>query len=91
MHRKVRSGFAEVIFCSGKADAHFMSIFERLYERDGEVFGTRASEHQYHLAREKFPQTVYDPNFNELLKSKNPEGYVQEILPYVQQEPQTHR
>lgn len=71
MHRKVRSGFAEVIFCSGKADAHFMSIFERLYERDGEVFGTRASEHQYHLAREKFPQTVYDP-ISRIIKIEKP-------------------
>ena len=38
MHRKIRSGFAEVIFCSGKADEHLLQIFRRLYERDGEVF-----------------------------------------------------
>ena len=36
-------------------------IFTRLYEQDGEVFGTRASEHQYELIREKFPEVVYDP------------------------------
>lgn len=61
MHRKVRSGFAEVIFCSGKADEHLLHIFERLYEADGEVFGTRASQHQYELIREKYPQVQYDP------------------------------
>lgn len=61
MHRKIRSGFSEVIFCSGKADEHLLNIFARLYERDGEVFGTRASKEQYALIREKFPQTVYDP------------------------------
>ncbi|MDD7388949.1 MAG: nickel pincer cofactor biosynthesis protein LarB [Lachnospiraceae bacterium] len=61
MHRKVRSGFAEVVYCSGKADEHLLHIFERLYEQDGEVFGTRASEHQYELIRKKFPQVSYDP------------------------------
>ncbi len=61
MHRKIRSGFAEVIFCSGKADEHLLQIFRRLYERDGEVFGTRASTHQYELIREQFPQVSYDP------------------------------
>lgn len=29
-HRKLRSGFAEVIFCSGKADAHLKEIFRHL-------------------------------------------------------------
>ena len=44
MHRKIRSGCAEVIFCQGKADEHLLSIFSHLYEADGEVFGTRANE-----------------------------------------------
>lgn len=60
MHRKVRSGCVEVIFCQGKADDHLLSIFSHLYEADGEVFGTRANEHQYALIREKFPQVSYD-------------------------------
>ena len=60
MHRKVRSGCAEVIFCQGEADDHLLSIFSHLYEADGEVFGTRANEHQYALIREKFPQVSYD-------------------------------
>ncbi len=61
MHRKVRSGFAEVIYCSGKADEHLLHIFRRLYEQDGEVFGTRATLHQYEIVREKYPQVQYDP------------------------------
>ncbi|MCI5649256.1 MAG: nickel pincer cofactor biosynthesis protein LarB [Fusicatenibacter sp.] len=60
-HREVRSGFPEVIFCSRKADEHLIQIFTRLYEEDGEVFGTRASEHQYEILREHFPQVQYDP------------------------------
>lgn len=59
-HRKVRSGFPEVIYCSGKADEHLLHIVERLYREEGEVFGTRASRHQYELLRERFPEIVYD-------------------------------
>lgn len=59
-HRKLRSGFAEVIFCSGKADLHLLEIFRRLYEEEGEVLGTRASLHQYELLKKEFPQTQYD-------------------------------
>lgn len=60
MHRKLRSGFAEVIYCSGKADSHLLNIFSRLYEADGEVFGTRANAHQYELLKERFPEVEYD-------------------------------
>lgn len=61
MHRKLRSGFPEVIFCSGKADAHLLPIVKRLYEENGEVFGTRASQEQYEMLRKIFPQIQYDP------------------------------
>lgn len=60
-HRKIRSGFAEVIFCSGKADEHLLKIFERIYGQEGEVFGTRASIKQYELIKKIFPEAVYDP------------------------------
>lgn len=60
-HRKIRSGFAEVIFCSGKADEHLLHIFGRLYEQNQEVFGTRASQAQYEMIQKKYPQTIYDP------------------------------
>ncbi len=58
-HRKIRSGFSEVIFCSGKNDEHLLRIFGKLYEEDGEVFGTRASKHQYEIVKKIYPQTEY--------------------------------
>ena len=59
--RKARTGFAEVIYCSNKADIHLTKIFERLYQEEGEVLGTRASQAQYELVQERFPQVQYDP------------------------------
>ncbi len=60
-HRKLRSGFAEVVFCSGKADEHLIQIYERIYEAEGEVLGTRASKEQAALIQEKFKEAGYDP------------------------------
>ena len=59
-HREIRSGFPEVIFSSGKADKHFVRIFKRLYEDNGEVMGTRASRHQYELVKDLLPGVEYD-------------------------------
>ena len=39
-HRKLRSGFGEVVFCSGKADEFLSSIFEKLAAEDGEPHPT---------------------------------------------------
>ena len=59
-HRKLRSGFAEVIFCSGKSDEHLLKIFEKLFKEEGEVLGTRASKEQYQLIKAEYPQVEYD-------------------------------
>lgn len=59
-HRKLRSGFAEVVFCSGKADDHLLKIYERIYEAEGEVLGTRASKEQAALIQGRFSEAEYD-------------------------------
>lgn len=59
-HRKLRSGHGEVIYCDGKADEHLLRIFGKIWEEEGEVMGTRASEHQYELLKKEYPQVQYD-------------------------------
>ena len=58
--REIRSGFPEVVYCSGKADQYLISIYRKLWEENGEAFGTRADRRQYELVREALPQVVYD-------------------------------
>ena len=70
--RKARTGFAEVVYCSNKADEHLLNIYERLYQEEGQVLGTRASEKQYLLVRERLPQVQYDP-VSRLLKIEKPD------------------
>lgn len=59
-HREIRSGFPEVVFCSGKPDDYLCSIYLKLYEMNGEVFGTRADRHQYEMVKEVLPDVQYD-------------------------------
>ena len=72
-HREVRSGFSEVIYCAGKLDEYLVSIFQKMYEKNGEVFGTRASTEQYELVREVLPMVQYDSMAKILKIEKNPQ------------------
>lgn len=58
--RKSRTGFPEVVFCEGKPDEYLLNIYKTLLEKDGRVFGTRASEEQYELIKAKIPEVQYD-------------------------------
>ncbi|MCD7857685.1 MAG: nickel pincer cofactor biosynthesis protein LarB [Clostridiales bacterium] len=71
-HRKLRSGFAEVVYCSGKTEEQLSAIFARLYEAEGEAFGTRASQEQYEAVARHYPQAQYDP-ISRILKIEGPE------------------
>lgn len=59
-HRKIRSGFPEVIYCAGKPEDYLISIYQRMFEENGEVFGTRATYEQYEAVRAVLPQICYD-------------------------------
>lgn len=59
-NREKRTGFPEVVFCEGKTDEHLVEIYKKLYEKDGRVFGTRASVHQYEEVQKVLPQAKYD-------------------------------
>lgn len=59
-HRRIRSGFPEVIFAQGKADEHLLAIFHKLYEAEGEVMATRATVEQYELIHQDFSEATYD-------------------------------
>lgn len=71
-HREIRSGFPEVIYCSGKSDEHLVEIYQRMYEANGEVFGTRASEEQYALVQKVIPEIQYDSR-SHILKAEKAE------------------
>lgn len=78
-HRKLRSGFGEVVFCQGKRDEFLLDIFERIYENEGEVLGTRASEEQYKLIKSKLEMVEYD-SVSRILKISKPKELLGKIV-----------
>ena len=70
--RKDRTGFPEVIFCEGKADDFLVDIYKKMFEEDGQVFGTRATEEQYQLVKKQIPEIEYD-KISRILKAVKPE------------------
>jgi len=70
--RKNRTGFPEVIFCQGKADEFLIDIYKKMYEADGQVFGTRASDEQYQILKNHIPEIQYD-KISRILKAVKPE------------------
>ncbi len=61
-HRKLRTGFGEVIFCQRKATEHLVQIFKALSEKNTEVLGTRASVEQYEAVKVVCPNVTYNKN-----------------------------
>ena len=59
--RKERTGFPEVVFCEGKQDDFLVEIYKKLVEKEGQAFGTRATQHQYEIVKEAIPEAEYDP------------------------------
>ena len=59
-NRELRSGFPEVVFCEGKTDEHLLAIYQKLYDENGEVFGTRANREQCELVKNVMWDVQYD-------------------------------
>jgi len=61
LHRALRQGLPEVVFCQGKAPEHAVAIFERLWANHDRVMGTRATPELAALVRARLPEAHYDP------------------------------
>ena len=60
-HRKLRSGYGEVVYCAGKTVEHMVKIYESFYERGSNVLGTRATKEQAEALIKAIPTAEYDP------------------------------
>ncbi|SJZ59130.1 nickel pincer cofactor biosynthesis protein LarB [Garciella nitratireducens] len=59
-HRKLRSGFGEVVYCRGKSIEHFIKIFQSFYEKGVDILGTRASKEQFEALKAIVKEAEYD-------------------------------
>ncbi len=79
-HRRLRQGFEEVVYCSGKAVEHLVEICRRLAGEQVDVLGTRASEEQYEAVRAVLPEAVYDPLSRVLKIEQNEKALIGKIV-----------
>ncbi|MEL7649179.1 MAG: nickel pincer cofactor biosynthesis protein LarB [Sedimentibacter sp.] len=59
-HRMLRSGFGEVVYCSGKSTEHLVRIFQSFNEKNLNIMGTRASKSQFEAIKALMPEAEYD-------------------------------
>lgn len=57
-HRRIRTGFPEVVYCEGKTSAQVRDIFGELY-RYGPVMGTRAGALDFEAVKSVVPDAEY--------------------------------
>jgi NCAIR mutase (PurE)-related protein len=60
LHRRLRRGVAEVIYCEGKTPQQVAAIAERIDRAGQTVLGTRASEETYRVCCEAVPDVEYN-------------------------------
>ena len=78
--RKKRTGFAEVVFCSGKSVEHLEKIYKNIYENEGEVLGTRATKEQYEALKNTFSNLEYDEVSRILKIEKSKKSHVGNVV-----------
>ena len=79
-HRKLRQGFEEVVYCSGKAAEHLVKIYQTFAGEGIDVLGTRASQEQYEAVKEAVGDVVYDPISRILKIEKRPKEKIGKIV-----------
>lgn len=58
-HRRLRQGFAEVVFCQGKTVEQVQAIVEKLAEYNHSILATRATEQMYEAVKQAVPDARY--------------------------------
>ena len=59
IHRSLRKGYPETIFCQGKTPEQIAAIAERMVNHGQNVLGTRCSQDAYDAVHALFPEAVH--------------------------------
>jgi NCAIR mutase (PurE)-related protein len=60
LHRQLRQGFPEVIYCAGKTTGQVVTIFQNLAQKcEGNLLATRAGREVYEAVAAQLPETQY--------------------------------
>lgn len=81
LHRELRTGHPEVIYCAGKTPAQVRGILERLLTSANAVLATRAEPAHWEAAKDLAPTLAYDPISRTIVRRKplpaeTPKNYI---------------
>jgi pyridinium-3,5-biscarboxylic acid mononucleotide synthase len=61
LHRALRNGMPEVVFCQGKTVEQAIAILKKLWEHHDRVMGTRLTPDMAEAIQKEIPEAHYDP------------------------------
>ena len=61
LHRPLRNGMPEVVFCQGKTTEQIIAILNRLWQHHDRVLGTRLSPEMAEAILKEIPEAHYEP------------------------------
>ncbi|MGA2545445.1 MAG: nickel pincer cofactor biosynthesis protein LarB [Rectinemataceae bacterium] len=79
--RRLRQGYPEVVYCTGKSVEQFRAIVKRLIELKGELLATRVSPEHFEAVRDLSGNLAYDPVSRTLVTRRV--GEVDPASPYI--------
>jgi NCAIR mutase (PurE)-related protein len=83
LHRDLRQGLPEVVFCQGKTSEQIIAIMKKLWEHHDHVLGTRLSPDAAEIILKGLPEAKYDPMSKLLQLSRGALPQPGEDAPYV--------
>lgn len=83
LHRDLRQGIPEVVFCQNKTPDQIVAIMEGLWEHHEHVLGTRLAPEEAVLVQQKLPDAHYDAVSRLIRLSRGDLSHPDEGDPYV--------
>ena len=83
LHRALRQGLPEVVFCQGKTTEQVIAILNRLWQAHDRVLGTRVDETTAVTVQQQLPQAHYDPTSRLLTLVRSERSLPPDDAPYV--------
>jgi pyridinium-3,5-biscarboxylic acid mononucleotide synthase len=83
LHRALRSGLPEVVFCQGKTTEQASAILKRLWEHHDRVMGTRVSPDMAAAIQKEIPEAVYDPRSRLVTLTRGERPVLPDDAPYA--------
>ena len=83
LHRDLRTGLPEVIFCQSKTPTQVANIFERLAQHHARVLGTRANSEMASAVQEIIPEAHFDSTSRLISLNSEKTRPLSEDAPYI--------